>query len=314
MPLAVRPLHPLFAAEVTGLDLRDAAGRRPAARESRRRWTSMPSPVLPGQFIDDAQQLRFAGIFGDLEFAPAVAGGRASPAPRIASSIPTSSTCRTSTLRGKLLPPGTSGAAIQPWQPAVAHRQLVPAAFGDLFDAVGADRAGGRRRYRICRHARGLRRAGAGDEGAAGRPHRRALDLGVADRVGLYADRGRARGTAAGPPSRWCGCIRDHGAAASTSPRTSPTSSAGPRPTGARSLPSSWNSRPRGASSIPTSGAPAISSSGTIAAPCTGRRPMRIWRARATCAARRCARRRRFRPEPAIPRQPGCQHSAAIPP
>jgi alpha-ketoglutarate-dependent 2,4-dichlorophenoxyacetate dioxygenase len=67
--LTVRPLHPLFAAEVTGLDLREAPTdetRRSVEAAMDRHAVS----VLPGQMIDDEQQLRFAKLFGELEIRP----------------------------------------------------------------------------------------------------------------------------------------------------------------------------------------------------------------------------------------------------
>jgi alpha-ketoglutarate-dependent 2,4-dichlorophenoxyacetate dioxygenase len=67
--LAVRQLHPLFAAEVTGLDLRAP----PAADLGRAVEAIMDRyavSVLPGQFIDDAQQVRFSSMFGELEVRP----------------------------------------------------------------------------------------------------------------------------------------------------------------------------------------------------------------------------------------------------
>ena len=67
--LTVRPLHPLFAAEVTGLDLRQAPSdetRRAVEAAMDRHAVS----VLPGQMIDDEQQLRFARLFGELEIRP----------------------------------------------------------------------------------------------------------------------------------------------------------------------------------------------------------------------------------------------------
>ena len=69
MPLSVKSLHPLFAAEVTGLDLR----RPVSATEAREFVAAMDRcgvGVLPEQFIDDAQQVAFARLFGELEMRP----------------------------------------------------------------------------------------------------------------------------------------------------------------------------------------------------------------------------------------------------
>ncbi|HUK59638.1 MAG TPA: TauD/TfdA family dioxygenase [Stellaceae bacterium] len=69
MPLTVKPLHPLFAAEVKGLDL-----RRPVSPSEARAFVAAMDQcgvgVLPEQFIDDEQQVAFARLFGELEIRP----------------------------------------------------------------------------------------------------------------------------------------------------------------------------------------------------------------------------------------------------
>ena len=78
MALSVRPLHPLFAAEVTGLDL-----RAPPHEETRRAVAAVMDrhavAILPGQFIDDAEQLRFTRLFGELEVRPLQRGRNQHP-------------------------------------------------------------------------------------------------------------------------------------------------------------------------------------------------------------------------------------------
>jgi len=73
VPLQVKPLHPLFAAEVTGLDL-----RRPVSEaEARAIVAAMDQravAVLPSQFIDDEQQVNFSKLFGELEIRPVQRG------------------------------------------------------------------------------------------------------------------------------------------------------------------------------------------------------------------------------------------------
>jgi len=66
-----RPLHPLFAAEVTGVDLQQPPDERLVA------WIDAAMDryavlVLPEQHIDDDQQLAFAKALGPLEPTPAV--------------------------------------------------------------------------------------------------------------------------------------------------------------------------------------------------------------------------------------------------
>ena len=65
-PLHVTPLHPLFAAEVTGLDLRQTPGPELCA-EIDRLMDRYAVLVLPGQAIDDDQQMAFGEALGPLE-------------------------------------------------------------------------------------------------------------------------------------------------------------------------------------------------------------------------------------------------------
>ncbi|HEX3536614.1 MAG TPA: TauD/TfdA family dioxygenase [Stellaceae bacterium] len=66
MPLTVRQLHPLFAAEIAGLDIGGPLG--PAAvqaiSEAIDRYAVL---VFPGQRLDDERQMAFAENFGELE-------------------------------------------------------------------------------------------------------------------------------------------------------------------------------------------------------------------------------------------------------
>jgi alpha-ketoglutarate-dependent 2,4-dichlorophenoxyacetate dioxygenase len=69
--LDIRPLHPLFAAEVIGADLRQPPSRELAAQidAAMNRYAVL---VLRDQDIDDDQQLAFAQALGPLEPTPAV--------------------------------------------------------------------------------------------------------------------------------------------------------------------------------------------------------------------------------------------------
>lgn len=71
MDLDIRPLHPLFAAEVIGVDLRDAPNATLVAQidAAMDRYAVV---VLRDQRIDDDQQLAFARALGPLEPSPAV--------------------------------------------------------------------------------------------------------------------------------------------------------------------------------------------------------------------------------------------------
>ena len=73
MTLTMRPLQPLFAAEVTGADLSgpiDAATQQEIATA----MDQFAVVVLPAQPIDDEKQVAFSGLYGPLEVAPPVRG------------------------------------------------------------------------------------------------------------------------------------------------------------------------------------------------------------------------------------------------
>ena len=75
--LTITPLHPLFAARVTGLDLNDALDDSVLATLSDAfdRYSVL---VFPQQKIDDATQIRFSERFGPLESTRAGANGAGS--------------------------------------------------------------------------------------------------------------------------------------------------------------------------------------------------------------------------------------------
>lgn len=66
MPITLKPLHPLFAAEATGIDLRTPL---PAglAGEIHRAMEQYAVLVFPGQALDDDQQMEFGRALGKLE-------------------------------------------------------------------------------------------------------------------------------------------------------------------------------------------------------------------------------------------------------
>ena len=66
MALTIRPLHPVFAATVSGLDMREPpdARLRGAIIEAADRYAVL---VFPGQTITDAQHVAFSEAFGRLE-------------------------------------------------------------------------------------------------------------------------------------------------------------------------------------------------------------------------------------------------------
>jgi alpha-ketoglutarate-dependent 2,4-dichlorophenoxyacetate dioxygenase len=71
MGLAVTPIHPRFAARITGVDL-----SRPLDEETHRAIERAMDTygvcVLPGQQIDDAHQVAFSRFYGPLEMSPGI--------------------------------------------------------------------------------------------------------------------------------------------------------------------------------------------------------------------------------------------------
>jgi alpha-ketoglutarate-dependent 2,4-dichlorophenoxyacetate dioxygenase len=82
MSVIVNPLHPVFAAEVIGLDLKQPTS---ALRdEVDAIMNQYAVSCIRDQFIDDEQQVAFSRLFGDLELQPATRGNKArSPFPEI---------------------------------------------------------------------------------------------------------------------------------------------------------------------------------------------------------------------------------------
>ncbi len=66
MPITVEPLHPVIAARVTGLDLREPQDDATIAALNDA-INQAGVLVYPGQFITDEQQMAFSRRFGDLE-------------------------------------------------------------------------------------------------------------------------------------------------------------------------------------------------------------------------------------------------------
>ena len=66
MSITVRQLHPLFAGQVTGVDLREPLDNATIAAIDAA-ISRLGVLVFPGQFITDEQQMAFSRCFGDLE-------------------------------------------------------------------------------------------------------------------------------------------------------------------------------------------------------------------------------------------------------
>ena len=71
MPITVQPLHPVIAARVTGLDLREPLDDATIAALNDA-INQAGVLVYPGQFITDEQQMAFSRQLGDLETTVAV--------------------------------------------------------------------------------------------------------------------------------------------------------------------------------------------------------------------------------------------------
>ena len=72
MDLAVTRLHPLFAAEISSVDVTDIGTATERAIE--RAMDDYAVVVLPGQILDDERQIAFTRRYGPLEVAPPVRG------------------------------------------------------------------------------------------------------------------------------------------------------------------------------------------------------------------------------------------------
>jgi alpha-ketoglutarate-dependent 2,4-dichlorophenoxyacetate dioxygenase len=71
MNLDVTPLHPLFAAKITGADLSRPIDEG-VQRAIERAMDTYAVCVLPGQRLDDAQQIAFSRFYGPLEVSPGI--------------------------------------------------------------------------------------------------------------------------------------------------------------------------------------------------------------------------------------------------
>ena len=73
MTLTATPLHPLFAARITGVDL-SAAIDENMRQAIERAMDEHAVGVLPDQRLDDEGQIAFARLYGPLEVSPPVQG------------------------------------------------------------------------------------------------------------------------------------------------------------------------------------------------------------------------------------------------
>lgn len=80
--MAVRQLHPLFVAELTGIDLAAGIDAQTQA-EIERTMDRYAVTVLPDQNLDDERQIAFAALYGPLEVSPPVHSRNGGPAAQL---------------------------------------------------------------------------------------------------------------------------------------------------------------------------------------------------------------------------------------
>jgi alpha-ketoglutarate-dependent 2,4-dichlorophenoxyacetate dioxygenase len=71
MDLAVTPLHPLFVAKITGVDLSKPIDED-TQRAIERAMDKYAVCVMPGQHLEDEQQIAFSRFYGPLEVSPGI--------------------------------------------------------------------------------------------------------------------------------------------------------------------------------------------------------------------------------------------------
>ena len=156
MPITVQPLHPVFVAQITGVDLRETLDQ-PTVAAIENAINQHGVLVFPGQVITDEQQMAFSRRFGDLE--TTVKPYRTDFVPRLDPHVADISNLNH---RNQITSQGRPAAAECAGQPAVALRQQLQACSGALFAAVGARDPGRGRRNPVRRHARRLGRPARG--------------------------------------------------------------------------------------------------------------------------------------------------------
>ena len=144
MPIATTKLHPLFSAEIGGVDTGQPIDDATFA-QIRAALDEFGAGVRE-QTLDDDKQIAFSRRFGPLEIA-----GKANPAPApISRGSPTSTSPPARSFRRKTAAWSTRRAI------PLASRQLVQAGAVAVFVVVGAHRSTRGRQHRIRRYARRL--------------------------------------------------------------------------------------------------------------------------------------------------------------
>ena len=190
MSIAIRQLTPVFAGEVSGIDITRPLGKDEVAAidAGMDRYAVL---VFHGQQLTDQQQQAFSRHFGELEV---TAGGNITkpqdrgcdPDMADVSNLDKDHKPLARDDRKRLFTLGN-----RLWHSDSSFR----ADPGEIFAAVGPHRAGHRRQHRIRRHARRLRRTGRRNQDRDRGSGLRALDCSIrASTIGFRrADRGRKR-------------------------------------------------------------------------------------------------------------------------
>jgi alpha-ketoglutarate-dependent 2,4-dichlorophenoxyacetate dioxygenase len=145
MDLAVTPLHPLFAAKITGVDLGNPIDED-TRRAIERAMDEYAVCVMPAQHLEDEQQIAFSRCYGPLEVSPGIGhkGGEVPANARIkhreifdisnldqAGGILGENDPRASFMRGNQLWHTDSSFRQEPATWSMLHAKAVPPAGGD---------------------------------------------------------------------------------------------------------------------------------------------------------------------------------------
>ena len=151
MTISISQLHPVFAGEVSGADLTKPLSREDVAaiEAGMDKYAVL---VFHDQKLTDDQQMAFTRNFGEIE--NATGNNITKPQER---RLPVGMNDVSNLDQdNKPLAARRPPAHVQPRQPALALRQLVPRHSGEVFPALGAHGRHPRRQHRVCRHARRL--------------------------------------------------------------------------------------------------------------------------------------------------------------
>ena len=223
--ISVRQIHPLFAAEVTGVDLAALTPDQVAAlQDASNRHAVL---VFPGQSLNDDHLLTLGRLFGDVE---PPRNHRVQQRLKHAELADISNLTAANALRAPDDQRRLDSLGNRLWHSDASFRE-VPGALSMLFAHI-VPPAGGETEFADLRAAYDA--LASRHEGEDRRPR----SANTRSSIRAVNSDIPTTPTPSAPPCRrcgirWCGYIRDHGAERSTWARTPRTSSAGRCPTGA---------------------------------------------------------------------------------